>query len=129
MAIKPSDIERSAIREAIAIAVRKRAPQSDLEAWYWEVQEDSGVGRDTIRALCRNEIGPATDILNFYRLLAAFGPEFGCDCLAALTGLHIGLEPSEAERELAELKAEIARLHERAGNGGPRAVPNESKIP
>ena len=124
MAIKPAEIERQDIRKAIAAAVRKRAPQSNLDAWYWKVQEGSGVGRDTIRALCRDEVGPATDIVNFYRLLAYFEPDFGCDCLTALTGRHVGLEPSTAERELAELRDGLARLHDKNGNGG---LPNKGK--
>ena len=129
MAIKPSEIERQDIRKAIAAAVRKRAPQDgNLDAWYWKVQEGSGVGRDTIRALCRDEVGPATDIVNFYRLLAYFDPDFGCDCLSELTGRHVGLEPSAAERELAELKDGIARLHDKNGNGGLRSVPSEGKV-
>ena len=72
MAIKPAELERQDIRKAIAAAVRKRAPQDgNLDAWYWKVQEGSGVGRDTIRALCRDEVGPATDTVNFYRVAGA----------------------------------------------------------
>ncbi len=122
-----SPIERHAIREAIASAVRKRAPQSDLDRWYWDVQEGSGVGRDTIRALCRDEDGPATDILNFYRLLSYFGPEFGADCLTPLTGLHVGLDPSVAECELSDLKTRIGALDTHAKGVFERLVDEKEK--
>ena len=39
-----------------------------------------------------------------------------------------GEKADAAERELAELKAEIARLHDKAGNGGLRTVPSEGSV-
>ena len=47
---------------------------------------------------------------------------------AEVMGKITGEKADAAERELGELKAEIARLHERAGNGGLRAVPSGGKV-
>ncbi len=61
------------------------------------------------------------------RLMAYLGEPFAKPLLA-LAGLHVGLEPSEAERELQVLRDEISRLANAAGNGGLRAVPSKGKV-
>ncbi len=50
------------------------------------------------------------------RLMAHLGEPFAKPFLE-MAGLHVGLEPSEAERELQVLRDEISRLAIAAGNG------------
>lgn len=64
-------------------------------------------------------------LLDGLRLMAYLGEDFAKPLLA-LANLHVGLEPSEAERKLAELQDDLARLHDKAGNG--RVVKLEGKI-
>jgi hypothetical protein len=66
-------------------------------------------------------------LLDGLRLMAHLGEPFAKPLLA-LTGLHVGLEPSEAERELQVLRDEISRLANAAGNGGLRAVPSKDSV-
>ena len=61
------------------------------------------------------------------RLMAHLGEPFAKPLLA-LAGLHVGLEPSEAERELQVLRDEISRLANAASNSGIRAVPGKGKV-
>ena len=64
-------------------------------------------------------------LLDGLRLMAHLGEPFAKPLLA-LAGLHVGLEPSEAEQRVAELEEGIARLLDKDGNG--RVVKLEGKI-
>ena len=88
MALKPRQITKDVVRATFAEAVRAQAPQSNLEEWYFEASEESGVGRDVIRRLARDPDGPAPDALTIARLTAYFGPEFADQWLGPLTGVR-----------------------------------------
>ena len=66
-------------------------------------------------------------LVDALRLMAHLGEPFAKPLLA-LAGLHVGLEPSEAEQELQALRDEISRLAIAAGNGGLRAVPSGGTV-
>ncbi len=116
------DLDIPTVRRAVAAAVRKRAPREGLlGAWYFKVQEESGVGEDTLRPLCRDEDGSNLGLLNFVRLCRCWGPSFADDCLAPLTGVRCTADPVEAEARLKFLETELEGLSRFAS--GERELP------
>ncbi len=115
MALKPQSIDRDDVRRMVAEAVRKRAPQSDLDGWYFRVQDGSGVGRDTTRSLCREETGSAPDTLTLLSYIAYFGDEFADEILAPLTGVRCTRDPDDVHERLKFLEQELAGLSAFAG--------------
>ena len=102
-----------------------KTPGQNLTGWENELAS-ACQNNPTSQANWRNGHNMPS-LLDGLRLMAHLGEPFAKPLLA-LAGLHVGMEPSAAERELSELKAEIARLHDKAGNGGLRSVPSEGKV-
>ena len=122
MALKPRHIGKDVVRAAVAEAVRARAPQSDLEEWYFKVAEGSGVGRDVIRRLARDAEGPVPEAVTLYRLITYWGEEFADECLQPLTGVRCTVEPGDAESACRVAASKLRDLAEDLENPSQRAT-------
>ena len=97
---------------------RLRPPGQNRSGWENELAAACDNHPSSIANWTDGKAKPS--LLDGLRLMARLGEPFAKPLLA-LAGLHVGLEPAEAERKLAELQDDLARLHDKAGNGGRAA--------
>lgn len=91
-----------------------RPPGQNETGWHNELASVCDNHPSSIKNWQDGKTKPS--VFELLRLMDHLGEPFAKPLLA-LVGLHVGLEPSEAEHQLEALQKDIARLHAAAGNG------------
>ena len=105
------------LREALA----RRAPPLNRDGWASRAADEIGVSLTAFNNWYYGDNFPggvAWEILDMHF------PGLRAEVMSEITGDKL----SAVERELAELKEQIAALHDKAGNGGLRAVPGKGSV-
>ena len=102
-------------------ALNRRIGETDRTGAMQEAADDLEIALSTFKTRLYGRVLP--DIAEF-EVMCELWPGFREEVM----GDRNDERASAAERELAELKASIARLQDKAENGGLRAVPKEGKV-